>query len=122
MKLQQARIVTDDLTALAGFYRQLTGVEPQGNAAYLEFPLTGGVLALSCRRIIERYGAAAAVPAANRTVILDFEVEDVDGERTRLAELVDQWVLEPTDQPWGARSMLFRDPDGNLINVFSRIA
>ena len=27
----------------------------------------------------------------------------------------------PTDQPWGSRSMLFRDPDGNLINFFSPI-
>jgi hypothetical protein len=26
--------------------------------------------------------------------------------------------MEPTDQPWGNRSMLFRDPDGNLINFF----
>jgi catechol 2,3-dioxygenase-like lactoylglutathione lyase family enzyme len=26
--------------------------------------------------------------------------------------------LEPTNQPWGNRSMLFRDPDGNLINFY----
>jgi catechol 2,3-dioxygenase-like lactoylglutathione lyase family enzyme len=30
-------------------------------------------------------------------------------------------VLEPTDQPWGNRSMLFRDPDGNLVNFFAPI-
>jgi uncharacterized glyoxalase superfamily protein PhnB len=29
-------------------------------------------------------------------------------------------VLPPTTQPWGSRSMLFRDPQGHLINVFSR--
>jgi hypothetical protein len=28
--------------------------------------------------------------------------------------------MEPTDQPWGSRSMLFRDPDGNLINFFAQ--
>ncbi len=27
----------------------------------------------------------------------------------------------PTDQPWGNRSMLFRDPDGNLINFYAPI-
>jgi uncharacterized glyoxalase superfamily protein PhnB len=24
-------------------------------------------------------------------------------------------------QPWGNRCMVFRDPDGTLVNVFSRI-
>ena len=43
-------------------------------------------------------------------------------ERLRLKEIVKAWVLEPTDQPWGNRSMLFRDPDGNLINLYARIA
>ena len=30
------------------------------------------------------------------------------------------WVMPPTTQPWGSRSMIFRVPEGNLINVFSR--
>jgi catechol 2,3-dioxygenase-like lactoylglutathione lyase family enzyme len=63
----------------------------------------------------------ATAPAANHSVILDFEVADVDRERSRLAPLVDTFVLEPTNQPWGNRSMLFRDPDGNLINFFAPI-
>jgi hypothetical protein len=28
--------------------------------------------------------------------------------------------MPPTTQPWGNRSMIFRDPAGNLINLFSR--
>jgi predicted enzyme related to lactoylglutathione lyase len=63
----------------------------------------------------------ATAPAANRSVILDFEVADVDRERARIADLVGPLVLEPTNQPWGNRSMLFRDPDGNLINFFAPI-
>jgi len=30
-------------------------------------------------------------------------------------------VLEPTDMPWGNRSMMLRDPDGGLVNFFARI-
>lgn len=56
----------------------------------------------------------------NRSMILDFEVDDVDAERGRLAGIVIEWVLEPTTQPWGNRSMLFRDPDGNLVNLYAR--
>jgi uncharacterized glyoxalase superfamily protein PhnB len=29
-------------------------------------------------------------------------------------------VMPPTTQPWGNRSMIFRDPAGNPVNVFSR--
>ena len=28
--------------------------------------------------------------------------------------------MSPATQPWGNRSMIFRDPAGNLVNVFSR--
>ena len=45
----------------------------------------------------------------------------VDQERLRLKSMVSEFVLEPTTQPWGTRSMLFRDPDGNLINFFTRL-
>jgi hypothetical protein len=30
--------------------------------------------------------------------------------------------MAPTTMPWGNRSMLLRDPDGNVVNIFSRPA
>jgi catechol 2,3-dioxygenase-like lactoylglutathione lyase family enzyme len=30
-------------------------------------------------------------------------------------------VQEPTTMPWGNRSILFRDPDGNLVNFFTPV-
>jgi uncharacterized glyoxalase superfamily protein PhnB len=53
-------------------------------------------------------------------VILDFLVDDVDTERQRVDRLGVDWVMPPTTQPWGNRSMIFRDPEGNLVNLFSR--
>ena len=53
-------------------------------------------------------------------VILDFLVDDVDAEYGRITALGVEWVMPPTTQPWGNRSMIFRDPAGNLVNVFSR--
>jgi len=69
--------------------------------------------------MIERHSAGATMPEANRSVILDFEVDNVDAGRARLGSIIREFVLEPTTQPWGNRSMLFRDPDGNLINFFA---
>jgi catechol 2,3-dioxygenase-like lactoylglutathione lyase family enzyme len=119
MKLAHARIVTNDVPTLTRFYRDLTGMTPTGDDVYVEFHGSALTLAISSQRMIERHSAGATVPAANRSVILDFEVADVDQERARLAGLVSEFVLEPTTQPWGNRAMLFRDPDGNLINMFA---
>ncbi len=54
-------------------------------------------------------------------MIIEFQVDDVDKEYERLKTLVSDWVLEPTTMPWGNRSMLFRDPDGNLVNLFAPV-
>ena len=122
MKLSFARIVTTDVHGLAQFYRQVTGVVPRFlSDAYVEFTANGATLAISSQQTMEMYGAGAAQAGSNRSVIFDFQVEDVDRERARLDQLVNEFVLEPTNQPWGNRSMLFRDPDGNLINFFAPI-
>ena len=78
--------------------------------------MSGTVLAMCSERSVVKDNASAAVAGENRSMILEFEVEDVDVERARLQPMIGQWVLEPTTQAWGNRSMLFRDPDGNLIN------
>ena len=46
---------------------------------------------------------------------------DVDKEYERLKTLVTEWAQEPTTMPWGNRSILFRDPDGNLVNLFTPV-
>jgi uncharacterized glyoxalase superfamily protein PhnB len=55
--------------------------------------------------------------AANHSVLIEFEVEDVDREYTRLKALPMAWVQEVTTQPWGHRAFYVRDPDGNVLNV-----
>lgn len=122
MKLTQSRIVSNNVAALARFYEELIGVIPDGGDEYVEFEITGGGgLAICSKRSVDLFGAGAAVAGVNQSVILDFEVEDVDQERLRLQDIVKEFVLEPTNQPWGTRSMIFRDPEGNLINFYTVI-
>jgi predicted enzyme related to lactoylglutathione lyase len=121
MRLAQARIVSGDVPRLARFYESVLGTVAAGSDEYVELRVPGAALAICSQRANDIYGARAAVPQANRSIILDFEVEDVDAARRRLDSIVGSFVLEPTTQPWGNRSMLFRDPDGNLINFFSRV-
>lgn len=121
MELVQARIVCDDVEALAGFYSRLIGTSVALNEYYVEVPAGPASVGFSKRRFTE-YAPAADDPSAPRMaeVILDFEVPDVDAEFQRLRPLGLDWVLPPTTQPWGNRSMILRDPAGVLINVFSR--
>jgi catechol 2,3-dioxygenase-like lactoylglutathione lyase family enzyme len=119
MKLTHTRIATDDVPRLVQFYRKITEISPVGNDDYVEFRSPVGTLAISSQRSVDLHNAGATTPAANRSAIIEFQVDDVDQERARLAGSVTHFVLEPTTQPWGNRSMLFHDPDGNLINFFA---
>ncbi len=122
MKLVQSRIVTDDVEGLAGFYARLLGVPVALNEYYVEIGAGPASVGFSKRRFTE-YREDDTGPAAGHgqdEVILDFLVDDVDAEYPRVAALGVDWVMPPTTQPWGNRSMIFRDPAGNLINVFSR--
>jgi uncharacterized glyoxalase superfamily protein PhnB len=61
-----------------------------------------------------------ASPAANRTAIIEFRVADVDADYQRLAAYLGAALVQvPTTMPWGNRSLLFHDPDGNLVNFFT---
>lgn len=69
----------------------------------------------------EKYIPGSAEGAKNRSVVLEFRVADVDAEYLRLKGLVKNWVRAPTTQPWGTRSIYFRDPDGNLVDFYSSV-
>jgi predicted enzyme related to lactoylglutathione lyase len=124
MRLMQSRIVSDDVERLAAFYASLVGVPAALNDYYVEIQAGPASVGFSRRRFTEYPddGPPAAGPDQPRPAetILDFQADDVDAEYSRVAALDVSWVLPPTTQPWGNRSMIFRDPAGNLVNVFSR--
>lgn len=120
MKFASVRLVTNDVERLASFYGRLSGVPAVHLAdGFAEVRLPGAVLAISAEALIQRFNAGAAPAAANRSAILEFEVEDVGVVLSSLGNDA-QVVQEPTVMPWGNRSLLLRDPDGSLVNVFSR--
>ena len=119
MKLAYTRLVTEEVSALAAFYERLTGLTPVGADDYVEFRLPGAYLAICSRKAAGFMHGGDWKAAANRSAILEFEVEDVDVERARIADFVTDWIQEPKDMAWGNRSMLFRDPDGTPINLFT---
>ena len=84
-------------------------------------PEAVGALAIGSDKTVALFAQGSAEPAANRTAIVEFIVDDVDAEYERLREQISDVVTEPTTMPWGNRALLFRDPDGNLVNLFTPV-
>ncbi|WP_227983049.1 VOC family protein [Nocardia spumae] len=122
MRFASVRIITGDIIRLVDFYEQALGLEPRWRAAqFAEFPGPSCLLAIGSAETMALFGAPAAVPGSNRTAILEFLVGDVDAEYRRLSGLATapEIVQPPATMPWGNRSLLLRDPDGNLVNFFT---
>ena len=120
MQFASIRLATTNVDRLAAFYESLTGTKaarPAPPFAVLNFGVAQ--LAISDEATIQRFNAGIVTAAANRGAIIEFQVADVDAARAALDTTVEV-VMEPADMPWGNRSMLVRDPDGNAINIFSR--
>ena len=122
MKLTHACVITDDVARRRDFFADVLRMSPtRAHDDYVEFATAGGALSLYARSKLEPYAPGAARPGTNRSVMLEFEVTDVDGEYARLRDRAIDWVKAPSTQPWGNRSIYFRDPDGNLVNLYTRV-
>ena len=121
MNLASIRIITHNVDRLTRFYEIVTAtVATRPAPVFAEIRTTSGTLAIANTMTVAMLGDQAPQPASNNTIVIEFLVADVDTEFARLQNELDDIVLEPTTMPWGNRSALFRDPDGNLVNIFSR--
>ncbi|MBT1679741.1 VOC family protein [Curtobacterium aurantiacum] len=122
MTFTSVRIITDDLEGMVAFYERVTGQQAERPApVFAQFSGPGGTLAIASTATVAMLGGALT-PATNRSVLIEFEVADVDGDFAELQLSSDDVVLEPTTMPWGNRSALVRDPVGNVVNLFSKPA
>jgi len=120
--LQSTCLISADVRRLVEFYEPvLTRKANWSGVDYAEFPTRAGVLAIFSAADQAKYIPGSAEPATNRSVILEFKVAHVDVEYRRLQPLVKTWVKLPNKQPWGTRSIYFRDPDGNLLGFCSPV-
>lgn len=113
-------VISEDVKRLVGFYETILEQKATWSGDdYAEIRMGAGVLAVFSASAQEKYIPGSAEAAKNRSVVLEFKVADADAEYQRLQGIVKTWVKPPTTQPWGTRSIYFRDPDGNLVDFFS---
>src|SRR5271154_3834782 len=124
MDFVSVRVITHDVERLATFWEQLTGLPATRPVpVFAELRTPTGTIAIGAPATVAMLGDAGPVPGENRSVFVELRVDDIDATWERIKALVPQTipeiVLEPTDMPWGNRSVILRDPDGGLVNLFT---
>jgi catechol 2,3-dioxygenase-like lactoylglutathione lyase family enzyme len=115
-------IITRDMAAMRNFYEGVMGFT-LGRALsenWFEYRIGDTVLALSAPGL-----TAEDVPVPTGTAALQLAfrvpVAGVDGCAAELVQKGIALVSPPTDRDFGHRTLFFRDPDGNLIEIYAEI-
>ncbi|MFI8849602.1 VOC family protein [Streptomyces sp. NPDC053499] len=122
MEFVSIRIITSDVARLVEFYERATGARATwATGEFAELRTAGATLAIAGTSTVPVFAPGSARAADNQSVITEFLVDDVDRVHGNLTGFVTDFVAKPTTMPWGNRSLLFRDPDGNLVNFFTPV-
>jgi predicted enzyme related to lactoylglutathione lyase len=120
MNFNLTTIITQNLEKMSDFYQKLLQIEPQVyRNNYAMFTTNTASLALWRQSEAEKFGLDFMRSAANASMLIEFEVNDIDAEYQRLQSLSVDWVQEPTTFPWEMRAFYIRDPEGNIVNFYS---
>ncbi len=112
-----------NMTAMQAFYENTMRFERylELGADWVEFRVGRNILALCKPGLVVK---DRTLPLGTAAVQLAFQVrrEEVDAAEWALrADGVVAIVSAATDQHWGHRTMFFRDPDGNLLEIYADI-
>ncbi len=121
MKLASTRLIASDIRKMVGFYEMVTGHRAEWLApVFAEIVTPSATLAIGSVETVALFKEGSAEPCANRSIIIEFQVDDVDTEFARLKDMVEV-VHEPKLMPWGNRAAQIRDPEGTLISLYTPV-
>jgi len=120
------RLLVSDFRACFLFYRdvlELPVTWGEENGDYASYRVGDAELALFQRQLMAAAVGTAAKPAqaeCQDRVTLIFHVDNVDEVYWRLKDKGVTFINPPMDRPdWGIRAAHFRDPDGNLLEIYT---
>lgn len=111
-----------DMVAMRRFYEDVMGfaLDRELSPGWIEYRLGANTLALARP---SRTAADAPTPLGSAALQLAFKVPvpEVDRCAQELTAKGVALLSPPTDQPFGHRTLFFRDPDGNLLEVYAEL-
>jgi catechol 2,3-dioxygenase-like lactoylglutathione lyase family enzyme len=85
---------------------------------WVEFRIGPNILALASRlRFVEHHTLEAGIASVQLAFRVPYEAVDVCAAELTAAGV--PLLSPPTDQPWRHRTVFFRDPDGNLLEIYA---
>ncbi len=119
-------IFVNDLRQMVTFYRDVLGfaIDWDGEGPYAEFKHEGVRFSMYQRALLpELLGQEPSYPSGlNGTFELAIDLPasaDADAMYARVIAAGGRPVYAPRDEPWGMRSSMVADPEGNLIEIGS---
>lgn len=123
MKLTSLRLISKDIKAAVAFYEQVIDITATWYTEdFAELSTDSITIAIGSTRTMQMFSEGLTDFAGTKSTIIEFLVKDVNEEYERIKEIASEIIQEPTTMPWGNRSLLFCDPDGNMINFFTPIS
>lgn len=118
MKLASIRLIAADIKTMVSFYEMVTGTTARWLApVFAEIVTPATTLAIGAAETVALFQAGSAEPGANRSAIIEFQVDDIDAEYARLKDHV-RTLQGIALMPWGNRTFQFRDPEGTLVSLY----
>jgi catechol 2,3-dioxygenase-like lactoylglutathione lyase family enzyme len=112
-------LVKNSVPVLTRFYAEALGVRAEGDDDHVELHTEGASMTIFSAKGMESMAPGSMQGAGYGGCIIAFRVKDVDAEYERLQKLGVEFVKLPETHPWGARSVWFRDPDGNIVDFYA---
>jgi lactoylglutathione lyase len=126
IRFDMVGLFVGDLVKMVAFYRDVLGLEIDwdGMGPYAEFKHEGIRFAMYERaQLPGLLGQAPTYPAGlNGTfeLAIDYPTSaELDREFARISAAGAVVIYPPRDEPWGMRSSMVADPEGNLIEIGS---
>jgi catechol 2,3-dioxygenase-like lactoylglutathione lyase family enzyme len=115
-------IYVRDLATMRRFYEDVLQLKVirELTPRWIEYRIGPNTLALALPGLTAKDDP---VPKNTAALQLAFKVarDEVDACAAELTQQGIALVLPPTDQPFGHRTLFFRDPDGNMLEVYAEI-
>jgi lactoylglutathione lyase len=115
-------IFARQMAAMRTFYGSVLGFDlhRELGSKWIEYRVGSNILALTERGVVFD---DPSPPVGALSLQLAFRVapSEVATCAATLKERRVSIISGPTDQPWGHRTLFFRDPDGNVLEIYAEI-
>lgn len=112
MRLGEIGLLTNDVAALADFYKALLETDNGSKDAVHQ-------TIIAEETMLTIYNDGTVKNNNNQNMCIAFTVDDIEKEYHKVLGLGAQIIEKPTKRPWGAVNMSFYDPDRNVIYLRS---